>query len=96
MVHCSECWLLIGREVPLKFFKGGTLTILKTCGSVIPPGECLESVQMGPFRDTVRLSDPAPWNSDSVIPPGECLESVQMGPFRDIVRLSDPAPWNSD
>ena len=51
---------------------------------------------MGPFRDTVRLSDPAPWNSDSVIPPGECLESVHMGPFRDIVRLSDPAPWNSD
>ena len=51
---------------------------------------------MGPFRDIVRLSDPASWNSDSVIPPGECLESVQMGPFRDIVRLSDPAPWNSD
>jgi hypothetical protein len=42
LVHCSECWLLIGPEVPLKFVKGGTLTILKTCGSVIPLGECLE------------------------------------------------------
>ena len=28
MVESSECWLLIGREVPQKIFKGGTLTIL--------------------------------------------------------------------
>ena len=30
---------------------------------------------MGPFRDIVKLSDPAPWNSDSVLP--EKLEEIE-------------------
>ena len=31
LVECSECWLLIGQEVPRKIFKGGTLMILGLC-----------------------------------------------------------------
>ena len=31
LVESSECWLLIGREVPPKIFKGGTLMILGLC-----------------------------------------------------------------
>ena len=31
MVESLKCWLLIGREVSQKIFKGGTLTILNLC-----------------------------------------------------------------
>ena len=31
--HCLKFWPLIGREVPQKFFKGGTITILNLCQS---------------------------------------------------------------
>ena len=35
LVESFECWLLIGREGPLKIFKGVTLKILKLCQSSI-------------------------------------------------------------
>ena len=35
MVESSKCWLLIGRKVPQKFLKGGTLTILNMCQSSV-------------------------------------------------------------
>ena len=50
---------------------------------------------LGPFRDIVSLSDPAPLNSDWI--EGSCVSThFRVGTFRDIVRLSDPAPLNSD
>ena len=86
MAESLKCWLLIGREVPQKIVKGGTLTILinclqsrgggtQVCKGVIRP-QCPRPVEF-------RLSAPAPWNSGSVPPPRE-------------FRLSAPAPWNSD
>ena len=61
---------------------------------MLPP-RAATPVQMGAFRDVVRMSAPAPWNSDSVLPP-RVTTPVQMGAFRDVVRLSAPATLNSD